>query len=151
MFVQMRVWMKIALGTALSFVMIDPWRIGSFLIHRRDRRSFRRAKFEPAGLSNCRHGSKTYCASLSRLYSLPNLMTLEWGCLPSSRSCDQVEGILMASTTAPTVVLVVEDEPLIRLAALLLVKSLGDRAPEAENADDAIAIHEWICLRSAPE
>lgn len=47
-----------------------------------------------------------------------------------------------SSNDVPRSVLVVEDEPLIRLAAIALVEDEGFSVFEAENADDAIAILE---------
>lgn len=41
-----------------------------------------------------------------------------------------------------TVVLVVEDEPLIRMSAMMLFQGLGYRTFEAANADEAIALLE---------
>ncbi|WP_454883285.1 response regulator [Sphingomonas oryzagri] len=41
-----------------------------------------------------------------------------------------------------TVILIVEDEPLIRMAAMMLIRGLGDRALEAANADEAIVLPE---------
>src|SRR6266403_512340 len=50
----------------------------------------------------------------------------------------------MATTnpTSKTFVLVVEDEPLVRLHAVALVQDAGFEAVEASNADEAIAILE---------
>jgi CheY-like chemotaxis protein len=50
----------------------------------------------------------------------------------------------MATTnpTSKTFVLVVEDEPLVRLHAIALVQDAGFEAVEASNADEAIAILE---------
>jgi len=48
----------------------------------------------------------------------------------------------LSTATCETVILVVEDEPLIRLAAIMLVERLGYRALEAANADEAISLLE---------
>ena len=45
-------------------------------------------------------------------------------------------------TPAMTVVLIVEDEPVIRLAAIFLIEDLGFRALEASDADEAIFLLE---------
>ncbi len=49
---------------------------------------------------------------------------------------------MSASTVAKTVVLVVEDEPLIRMSAVAMIEDAGFQAVEASNADEAIAILE---------
>lgn len=49
---------------------------------------------------------------------------------------------MKSRTARETVVLIVQDEPMIRMAAMLLVKGLGYRAIEAKDADEAILMLE---------